>query len=88
MFKNSEFSQLPFYLGKGLASVIDIFDPQIIILGGGMMSALEKHLPAIQQEMINSAVTKLASQTKLVSAQLGDIAGIYGAAKLAKDVFQ
>jgi glucokinase len=88
IFKHSEFSQLPFYLGKGLASVIDIFDPEIIILGGGMMSALDKHLPAIQQEMISSSVTKLASQTELVSAQLGDIAGIYGAAKLAKDIFQ
>jgi fructokinase len=68
------------YFGIGLASLVNILNPGIIILGGG-----QSNLPIYRE--INKLTKKytidgLRKNVKIVKNKLGDSAGIYGAAAL------
>lgn len=67
-------------LARGLAGVINILDPDIIILGGGMsnVSALYQELPKAWKKYIFSDTVK----TILAPARYGDSSGVRGAAWL------
>ncbi|AHF01007.1 fructokinase [Thiomicrospira aerophila AL3] len=67
-------------LAKGLASVINIFDPDVIILGGGLgqMTELYQRVPAIWQNWVFSDLV----ETRLLAPKLGDSSGVLGAAGL------
>ncbi|MCK9614326.1 MAG: ROK family protein [Candidatus Omnitrophica bacterium] len=76
-----EFSK---YLGKFLAGMINIFNPQVIILGGGVSGAFNLFRPLLWQAIKAQAMWPQLTGLKLVKAKLKD-AGIIGAALLAKD---
>lgn len=67
-------------LGRALASVINIIDPQVIVLGGGLskMARLYRNLPASYGRHIFSDVF----DTKLLPPTHGDSSGVRGAAWL------
>ncbi|MFT5592288.1 MAG: fructokinase [Oceanicoccus sp.] len=67
-------------LAKSLASVINIMDPEIIVLGGGLsnIDSLYSDVPNIWGEYVFSDEVK----TKLVKNQYGDSSGVRGAAWL------
>lgn len=67
-------------MAKALASVINIIDPEIIVLGGGMsnVSRLYNNVPKIWQEYVFSDQVA----TKLVAPKFGDSSGVRGAAWL------
>lgn len=67
-------------LAVSLAQVVNILDPQAIILGGGM-SNIEELYPLVGKLMAPHVFTPQA-ETPVVQAQLGDSAGVYGAAWL------
>lgn len=70
------------YFGKAIAYVINIFDPDSIVLGGGASktSALyERGLSEAQKYVFNDYLN-----TKLVQHELGDSAGVFGAILLAQ----
>ena len=71
------------YLASGLASVIDIFHPQIITIGGGISGEgqylIDRLMPIIRQEQYGGDFIKL---TEIRIAELGNDAGIIGAAFL------
>jgi len=72
-------------LGFGLANVINLFNPEIIIVGGGMSSAGDRLLNTTR-ETIKAHSLKISSKAcKVIQAELGDRAGIVGAAAYAKD---
>jgi glucokinase len=68
------------YLGVGLASAINIINPDRIVLGGGVVEAL----PLIVSEAItvakDQALPVPGSAAKIVTAGLGDFSGVVGAA--------
>ncbi len=68
------------WLAKGLASVINIFDPDVIILGGGMsnIALLYQRVPQLWAEWIFSDLV----ETKLLPPKWGDSSGVRGAAWL------
>ena len=72
------------YLAAGLTNMINIFQPQIISLGGGVsgegQSLIDALEPLIRQEQYGGEVVEL---TQLRIAKLGNDAGIIGAAALA-----
>ena len=70
------------WLAKGLASVINIFDPDVIVLGGGMSNVdyLYERVPQIWNEWIFSDQVL----TQLQKASWGDSSGVRGAAWLTK----
>jgi glucokinase len=72
-------------LGFGLSNVINLLNPEIIIVGGGMSAAGDRLLKTTRETIQNHAL-KLSSQAcKVVQAQLGGRAGMIGAAAYAKN---
>ena len=67
-------------LAKSLASVINIIDPEVIVLGGGMSNIdyLYQRVPEILAEYVFSDQVL----TRLVKADFGDSSGVRGAARL------
>jgi glucokinase len=70
-------------LGIGLTSIIYILTPEVAIVGGGISASAEYFLPAAERE-INSRVMAVSRPGfKLIRAELGNQAGMTGAARLA-----
>jgi glucokinase len=71
------------YLGIGLASIIYILTPEAIIIGGGISAGAEFFLPAVRAEIERRVLPSSREDLQLLVAELGNQAGIVGAAKLA-----
>ena len=71
------------YLGIGLASIIYILTPEAIIIGGGISAAAEFFLPTVRAEIERRVLPSSRENLQLLVAQLGNQAGMVGAAKLA-----
>lgn len=69
------------YLGKGLAVVANVVDPQIFVIGGGVSKAGDILFKYIEPSYKRCAFGP-CKQTKFALAKLGNDAGIYGAAAL------
>lgn len=69
------------YLGHGLASVSALVDPSIFVIGGGVSKAGEILFDYIKEPYMDKAFFA-NKEVKFALAQLGNDAGIYGAAKL------
>ncbi|MFA5270969.1 MAG: ROK family protein [Candidatus Omnitrophota bacterium] len=72
------------HLGKFLSGMINIFNPQIIILGGGVSGAFSLFKPLLLKVIKKQVMWPNLKDLKLVRAELKD-AGIVGAALLAKE---
>lgn len=71
------------YLGYGLVSLIHIFDPEIVILGGGVSGAFEFFYPALQAVLAARLMTYPGRKLNIKRAELGENAGLMGAYYLA-----
>jgi glucokinase len=70
-------------LGFGLSNVINLLNPEVIIVGGGMSAAGDRLLNSVRDTIGNHAL-KLSSQAcKIEQAKLGGRAGMIGAAVYA-----
>jgi len=70
------------FLGYGLASVMNFYNPECIILGGGVIEAIDL---LFEQAVHRARITALADpgrKTKIIRAKLGDFSGVVGAACL------
>ena len=73
------------YLACGLSNVINIFQPDILCVGGGVCNQGENLLAPVRKLIEDERYSKYsAKQTKLCVAQLGNDAGIVGAACLGR----
>lgn len=72
------------YLADGLANFVNIFQPEVIALGGGVSHEKEESLLIPLQERVSTMCfgREADRHTKLVTARLGNDAGIIGAALL------
>ena len=74
-----------YYLAQGLANIINIFQPEVITLGGGVSNEghylIDPLTPIIEHEQYTR---DLPVKTRVVTATLGNDAGIIGAANLGK----
>ncbi|MFB6276878.1 MAG: ROK family protein [Halothece sp.] len=70
-------------LGVGLATLIYVLTPEAIIIGGGISASAEFFLPATWQEIEKRVVMNSRMKLQLLTAELGNQAGMVGAAKLA-----
>ena len=71
-------------LGFGLVNVINLYNPEIIIIGGGMAAAGERLLKNARK-IVNSHALKISNEKcTITTALLGDAAGMVGAAIYAK----
>jgi glucokinase len=76
-----------YYLGILVANVVNFFDPEMVILGGGVVEAFgDEFLKPIRQTAHECFIAKHEMErVKIVSAELGDYAGVLGAAMLAAE---
>ena len=72
------------YLGKGLAAVAAVVNPEVFVVGGGVSKAGEILFEYIVPHFMRHAFQG-CRQAKFALATLGNDAGIYGAAKLVLD---
>jgi glucokinase len=70
-----------YYLGKGLGMIASVVNPEIIVIGGGVSKAGDVLLKYIEPEF-KKYVFPPCSHAKITLAELGNDAGIYGAAGL------
>jgi len=70
-------------LGIALTSLANIFDPQVIAFGGGVMAAGELLLEPARRELRERALSPM-SEAAVVAAELGADAGLIGAAAMAR----
>ncbi len=72
------------YLGTGIIDLVNIFQPEIICLGGGISKAGELLTAPVQKMMARESYTRMSKRRpRIVTASLGNDAGIIGAALLA-----
>ncbi|MGB5632364.1 MAG: ROK family protein [Waterburya sp.] len=69
-------------LGAGLASLIYVLTPEAIIIGGGISASSEFFLPSTSKEIEKRVVSPSRTGLQLLTAKLGNQAGMLGAAKL------
>lgn len=72
-------------LGMAIAGVVNVFNPEIVVVGGGVADAGGALLGAIRQAVQGHAMKQLKTKVKIKKAALGNDAGILGAALLAKE---
>lgn len=71
------------YLSTGIANLINIFQPEMVCIGGGVAAQGEYLLAPVREKVEKKRYTKNASvQTKICAAILGNDAGIIGAVNL------
>jgi glucokinase len=72
------------YLGVGITSLLHLFSPEVIVIGGGMSNAFDQLHPGISAYVADNAMLSFRD-VPIVKAALGDNSGLIGAAAL---VFQ
>jgi glucokinase len=77
------FRRMGVYLGIGLASLINVLNPEIVVIGGGLSNGWELFEKHMHQQVLERAFPIPARRVKIVRAQCGDDAGLLGAARLA-----
>lgn len=72
------------YLALGIAGLIAMFNPEMVVLGGGFMAAAaDLLLPPMRADALRWTQPVAATQTKIEVTALGPDAGLLGAARLA-----
>lgn len=74
------FKRLITYFGKGLSNVVNIIDPEVIVLGGGLSNIDELYNEGYEE--LKKHVFNPTFNTPILRPKLGDSAGVYGAALL------
>ena len=73
------------YTGIAVANLINIFNPEVVVLGGGVVDALEDEMMSIIVETaLDYAMPGTTKGIEIVASKLGDLAGITGGAVLAR----
>ena len=73
------------HLGNGLVGVVNLLNPQLIVIGGGVSNNHQFLFKTAQLTIARRAMSTQASAVKIVRAALGNDAGIIGAQVLVKD---
>lgn len=71
------------YLGNALVSLVNIFQPEVVVLGGGVI-ALGEHLLEPARQEVRRRALKPMNETPVLAAKLGPEAGMIGAAELGR----
>jgi len=70
-------------LGIGIANAINTFDPDLVVIGGGISAAGDLLLAPAREEAARFTLTGVGTTTRICAARYGPEAGVRGAALLA-----
>jgi len=79
----SVFNRFGMYLGIGLANLINLIDPQVIVITGGAVNGWELFASEMYRQVEERAFRATAQQVRIARSECGDNAGLLGAARLA-----
>ncbi|MHB8586421.1 MAG: ROK family protein [Thermoplasmatota archaeon] len=71
-------------LGRGLASVVNAFNPRLLVLGGGVVESWPRLVRLAEKELYAQALEVATAKLRVAKAGLGNDAGVVGAAHLAR----
>lgn len=77
------FRRLGYYLGLGITSLVNIFNPEYFVVGGGLINAGDYFMPVAVEILKSRGLKPNRDVVKVVPAQFGTEAGMLGAACLA-----
>ncbi len=72
------------YLGAGIASAVNLLNPQLVVIGGGVSEGGQGFIRRIEKEVKKRAFPSATKNLKVVRAKLGNDAGFIGAAMLGE----
>ena len=85
----SVFEQMGHYLGIGAKNLVNVLNPQAIVLGGERMEASDLFFPAFETEVREHSFAESAKDLEIVPARLGEDGFLIGAATIvAADFFR
>ena len=71
------------YLGIAIASFLNTFNPELVVIGGGVAGALPYMRSTMAAQVRERAFSAISAQAKIVRAELGAQGGVVGAAYAA-----
>ena len=73
------------YIGIATANLVNVLNPEVVVLGGGVIDALQDEMMSVIVETANDyAMPGAMKGVEIIASKLGDDAGITGAAVLAR----
>jgi glucokinase len=72
-------------LGVGIANLVNIFNPEVVVIGGGVIAAGELLLGPAREVMLRRALSPAKEMARVVATSFGAESGMIGAALLAAD---
>jgi glucokinase len=76
------------HLGSGIASLVNIFNPELIVVGGGFAEAGEFLFEPAEAVAEREVLVSVRGSYRVVRAQLGTSAGMIGAGMVAFEAFE
>jgi glucokinase len=81
----SAMAELARWLGEGLAMIADVYDPELVVVGGGVSGSAPLFLDEAREHYARVVTgAKHRPMARIRAAQLGEQAGVIGAAELAR----
>ena len=74
-----------YYLGVALSGFTNVFNPEVIVIGGGVAEAGDAFIRMVEEETKRLAMRESGSRLRVVRAQMGNDAGTVGAILLAAE---
>jgi glucokinase len=71
------------YLGFGVANLVSLLNPEIVVIGGGMAAAADLYLDSLKKAMFERAQPLAVRQVKISVSRLGNRVNLLGCARLA-----
>jgi glucokinase-like ROK family protein len=72
-------------VGHTIAAMVNFFNPALVIIGGGVANSGDRFLASIRQSIYERSLPLATRDLRVPRSELGDVAGIYGAAALVAD---
>lgn len=67
------------HIAFGITGLIHIFNPEIVLIGGGISKEEERFIKPLREKILSKAMPRFAEDLKVEAAQLGNNAGLLGA---------
>jgi glucokinase len=72
-------------LACGLTSIVNLFEPELVVLGGGVVRSGEQLLGPVREQVRANTMKPAGQAAEIVAAALGDHVGVVGAAAIVYD---
>jgi glucokinase len=76
------------HLGSGIGSLVNIFNPELVVIGGGFAAAGDFVLDPAREIVRREVLARAGERVRIVRAELGTAAGLIGAGLVAFDALQ